>query len=717
MSHPLVHAGHAPSLRTPLGEFHAVRPSIVEALAALGVKNLGQLIAYLPMRHERLEAEAKVANLQKDSIVTARGEITATRIIRKGTRPRFEAVLCDDTGRLDLVWFNGLFLRGKIVPGMVLRVTGKARAHGPGVQMANPKFDVITPDRSTPVTTEAIVRPVYPASEAVNSRQVHAAVRTLLPVGLPLIEDHLPAEFRAKKHLPALRDAYRMIHDPANETEAREARRRLVYDEFLMLQLGVHLKRAHLREMLRAPALKWTEAIDGRIRARIPFALTAAQDRVIKEIIADLTGTTPTNRLIQGDVGSGKTVVALYAMLMAAASGHQSALMAPTELLAEQHYASISALLAGSDVPMELLTGSMTGAEREAALGRIASGKTGIVIGTHAILTGGVRFASLALAITDEQHRFGVQQRAGLREKGGAVEKEDRELTPHVLVMTATPIPRTLALTAFGDLDISTIAGMPPGRVPVATRLVGPEKAGEVYAYVRERLDAGDQAYIVVPAIAAPRAGGAGGDDEIMNVAALQAALEVEGGPLAGVRIAPMHGKLSRELREVVMARFRAGEIKALVATTVIEVGVDVPNATVMVIENADRFGLAQLHQLRGRIGRSGKKSVCILIADAKTEDAGARLAAMVELRDGFAIAEKDMEIRGPGEVFGTRQAGMPPFKIADLVKDAALLRLARRDAAAWIKRSPHLDQPEESLLHKRLLKSHGPWLELGDVG
>ena len=455
---------------------------------------------------------------------------------------------------------------------------------------------------------------------------------------------------------------------------------------------------------------------------------------------------------------------------MAVASKMQAALMAPTEILAEQHFMSISKMLDGSNVKVALLTGAVTGADRDALLRGIALGDIDIVIGTHALLTESVKFESLAVAVIDEQHRFGVHQRAALRSKGGedrvsglgsrgsgegmlrpndaastehtstarALRKERRTanpptrdpkpetrnpsalpLAPHVLVMTATPIPRTLALTLFGDLDVSTIDELPPGRTPIATRVVPPSLSGEVYQFVRKRIDAGEQAYIVVPAIdSGASSAGRGGDEELNDLRTVVARLEAH--ELAGKRIAAVHGRLKHDTRETIMARFRAGNIDALVATTVIEVGVDVPNATIMVVEHAERFGLAQLHQLRGRIGRGSKKSVCVLISDPSgfaSGDSEERLRIMAESNDGFVIAEKDLEIRGPGEVFGMKQAGAPPFRTADLMVDRDLLALARRDAKEWIERSPRLDAPEERVLRTRLMRAHGEWLGLGDVG
>ena len=440
----------------------------------------------------------------------------------------------------------------------------------------------------------------------------------------------------------------------------------------------------------------------------MPFALTAAQQRVVDEISRDVALTTPTNRLVQGDVGSGKTAVALDAMLLAIAHEHQAALMAPTELLAEQHYLSITEMLKGSSVRVELLTGSMPASDRAAVIAKIASGEVDLVIGTHALISDKVEFHSLALVVIDEQHRFGVEQRAKLRVKGG---KEHEAETPHVIVMTATPIPRTIGLTIFGDLDISTIDELPPGRSPVITKKVTREQRKTVYQWVNEKIKQGDQAFIVVPAIEP----GKKGEVAVTDLRTLQK--QLEGGELHDVKVAALHGRLKRDTREHVMHRFRAGKIDALIATTVIEVGVDVPNATMMIIEDADRFGLAQLHQLRGRVGRGQKPGVCVLIGNPKTEDGIARLNAMVETTSGFVLAEKDLDIRGAGDVFGTRQSGMMPFKMADPMKDTELLQMARRDAAEWIAQSPTLERPEDTLARRRMLKAHGQWLGLGDVG
>ncbi|CAG1000329.1 ATP-dependent DNA helicase RecG [Phycisphaerales bacterium] len=698
------------TLTTPVDELPGITERQAGFLRALGLTNLGKLIAHLPMRFERVEAEAPVRELVPGRIVAARGEVTATRPVR-GRKPRFEAVLIDESGRLDLVWFNQTYLADRILPGMRLKVHGKATMRYGAVQLVNPKWAIEKPGEHPLSEGESFVRPVYPASEDLPSEAIWRIQKKVLPKALPLIEDHLPEPYRAPRNLPDLRESYRMQHEPRDEPEASLSRRRLAYDELLMLQLGVHLKRAHLREHLRAPALKWNAKIDEHIRARFQFTLTGAQDEVVKEIAADLSRATPANRLIQGDVGSGKTVVALYAMLMAVAGGHQASLMAPTELLADQHYANITASLTGSKVRVALLTGSTPPAVRQSMLSSLASGDLDILVGTHALLTESVEFKNLGVCVIDEQHRFGVHQRARLRAQG-----TDETTTPHVLVMTATPIPRTMAITLFGDLDISSIRALPPGRKPILTRVFTRDHRSEVYADVAARLARGEQAYIVVPAIEAGESSDVmPGGEPLRDVRTVFQ--ELESGPLRGFHLATMHGRLSRDSREAIMERFRLGQVQALVATTVIEVGVDVPNATAMVIEQADRFGLAQMHQLRGRVGRGPAASACFLIADPTTDEAQARLRVVAATSDGFILAEKDLELRGPGELFGVRQSGLPPFKVADLMRDRELLDMARRDAAEWVKRSPDLKAPEETLLRRRLMKQYGAALGLADVG
>lgn len=696
-------ASAAPGLRTLIDEVSGVTTARAREMRRLGIESVADLLRHLPFRHEFEAAESTIDRLEPGRVVSARGEITACRPVMHG-RKRFEAVLVDHTGRLDLVWFNQTWLKDRIRPGVRLLVQGKARRRGPTLQVSNPKWQTIR-DEAEPGEKSERLRPIYPASEGVTSEQIEAAVRAVLPSALREVEDHLPTEFRSERGMPPLADAYRMMHTPESEDEVARARRRLAYDELLLLQLGVHMRRAKLRAEFRAEPIQIDERLDARIRQRFPFELTEGQNEALRDIVQDLARETPANRLIQGDVGSGKTVVALYAMLGATAAKRQAAMMAPTELLAEQHFASLSRMLQGSDVRIALLTGSMPESERAGVLAALSSGDVDIAVGTHALLTERVRFSDLAVAVIDEQHRFGVHQRAALRSK-----MDDARLVPHTLVMTATPIPRTLSLAFFGDLDVSTISGLPPGRQPVATRVVPPERDNEVYEFVRERIDKGQQAYVVVPAI---DDSGASGLRDVQSMVK-----RLESGPLAGKRIASVHGRLKRDTRERRMERFRSGVIDCLVATTVIEVGVDVPNASVMVIEHAERFGLAQLHQLRGRVGRSaGVRAACVLIAEPTTPDAQRRIEAIRTTSDGFALAEVDLELRGPGEMLGARQSGLSPFRVADLNRDYELLRLARRDAAAWIERSPTLSGEDDRLARLRVLKAHGRALGLADVG
>ncbi|MDH3584309.1 MAG: ATP-dependent DNA helicase RecG, partial [Phycisphaerae bacterium] len=651
------------SLGTLIQDAPDVGPRRARLLGRLGIHTVADAIKHLPHRYEYQAGRTTIGQLPEGAVATAAGLVAKSRWIpasgfRRGRRGRLTATIEDDSGELDMVFFNAAYLRDRVRPGVQVQVTGKVQRYQGRRQMANPRLHVLAAagDDTAPASARDEAeryRPVYPATEAINTVQLERLIADLLPATLPQVEDHLTADYRRERGLPELREAYRVLHDPDDEEAVRAARRRLAYDELLLLQLGFSLKRQHRQTQLSAPALRWSEAIDQHIRDRFPFPLTASQDQVVADIHRDLVRDRPMNRLLQGDVGSGKTVVALYALLMATASQMQGVLMAPTELLAEQHFLSITQMLEGSNVRIALLTGSLTRGERDAVLYRIERGEIDIVIGTHALLTETVQFNQLALVIVDEQHRFGVVQRAALRSKAA-----EAATVPHTLVMTATPIPRTLSLTIFGDLDVSTITHLPPGRQPIDTRVVEPEKSDEVYAHVAQRLAAGEQAYVVLPAI----------DDGDLGLKAVRShAAMLEQSHFADLRLATLHGQLRQQTRQRLMQRFRDRGFDALVATTVIEVGVDVPNASIMVIEHAERFGLAQLHQLRGRVGRGTRKSLCVMIAEPVTESAQQRMAAIAGTTDGFAIAEADLKIRGMGELLGTRQAGLPPLKVADL--------------------------------------------------
>jgi len=677
------------TLISPIEDAPGVTASQGAALRALGIPSIAHLVHYLPFRHEKEEAETTIDRIVADQNVSVRGEITDTRVVAGfGRRKRFEAVLMDDTGRLDLVWFNQPYLHRKIHPGMRMLVQGRTRRQGALLKMANASWKAFDEDAGEPAKRRARLVPIYHASEGAPSALIARAIDSVLDDALPMIQDHFSADYRSARDLPSLADAYRMIHRSADEAEIGRARRRLAYDELFFLQLSM-IKQRLERTAHDAWPLEWSERIDARIRARFDFTLTDGQNGAIADLIADLSRDHPGHRLIQGDVGSGKTVVALYAMLMAVASGDQAALMAPTELLAEQHFSSISQMLAGSKVRVELLTASLTPTEQASLRHDIESGEVNMVIATHALLSEGVRFDKLAVAVIDEQHRFGVQQRQTLSDKAG-----DR--SPHTIVMTATPIPRSLTQTIFGDLDISTIAGLPPGRGAIQTIVRTPADRSGIDAAIVERVEQGEQIYVVAPAI-----------DSTTNLRDVQSILaRLDQGPLKGRRLAAIHGRLKRDARQRLMERFRQGDIDALVATTVIEVGVDVPNATMMVIEHAERFGLAQLHQLRGRIGRGASDSLCVLVAEPTTDDAQARIDAIAATSDGFELAEKDLMIRGPGDLAGVRQAGAPAMRVADLLRDQKLLALARHDARDWLERSPHLDQPADELLSRRLAKA-----------
>lgn len=695
-------------LNTPLPEIPGIGDRSVGAWRRLGLETAGDLLGHIPLRYEQELAEQTIARAHEavasgeTGHLALRGTIEVVRHHR-GRRPRTEATLQDESGTARLVWFNAGWLAGRLHPGMEVLMNGRGSLYKGHLQMTNPRFTLLGEAEPVEVSEEDGLRPIYPGSEELNSNRIRRVIAPLLEPLCQQVEDPLPEAYRGERGLPTLAEAYRAIHAPGCEEDWVEGRRRLAFEELLLMQLAVMMRRHQLRDRLKAPALRWDDAVDGRIRDRFPFPLTAAQLGVIREIAADLSNPTPMNRLLQGDVGAGKTAVAVYGMLTAVASGHQAALMAPTELLAEQHLASIRGLLEGSDVRIELLTGARPEAERRAIMERLAAGEIDILVGTHALLTHSVNFRSLALAVIDEQHRFGVTQRAQLRGKG-----DDPGSVPHVLVMTATPIPRTLSLTLFGDLDVSVIDERLPGRTPPVTRVVQPPKRADVYGYVADRLRAGEQAYVVVPAI----------EESDLGLADVQSHLRfLEEGPLAGCRLEAMHGRLDAATRDGVMERFRAGETQCLVATVVIEVGVDVPNATLMVIEHAERFGLAQLHQLRGRIGRGTGRSVCALIGEPRTPEAERRLEAIGSTTDGFAISELDLEIRGPGELFGARQSGMPPLRVADLMRDAELLAIARTDARAWIDRSPELADPDERAMRSLVLRRYGAALGLADVG
>ncbi len=702
-------------LRSALTELPGVGPNLARQLARIGLRTVADALKHVPIRYEaeagEQSADAAVRELAEDAdaertVRSLRGEIRAIRHIPGARRPRSEATLeCGDT-TVRLVWFNATWMARKIHPGMRGVAHGKVKSRGPYLEMVNPRWE---PEQALRVAASAAprLRPVYRASEDVPSWRIERIVAECMPRVIAEIADPVRRAVTERLGLPALADAYRMVHLPENLDAATLGRRRLAFDELLHLQLAAMMRRWQVRHTMRATALPVTPAIDEAIRARLPFTLTPDQSAVCAEIAADLATAMPMNRLLQGDVGSGKTAVAAYAMLVAVAHGHQAALVAPTEILAEQHFRVLSAMLQGSRVRIAFLSGSLAAADRAIVQHGLAEGAYDIAVGTHALLMADVTFRSLAVAVVDEQHRFGVEQRAALREKAEGKAGAGSRALPHTLVMTATPIPRTLALTLFGDLDVSQIRGRLPGRTAVATEVVAPADAPAAYMRMRARIDAGEQAYVVVPAVE-------DGEHGLKDVATHAQALRE--GPFAGLRIGEVHGRLKAEERDAVMRAFSAHELDAIVATVVIEVGVDVPAATIMMIEHAERFGLAQLHQLRGRVGRGTAQSACVLIGEPATDDAVRRLQAIASTTDGFAIAELDLKLRGPGEFFGARQSGMPPLRVADFERDMDLLMHARDIAAQIVDRDPKVSDPEDALLRRKTLALYGAALGLGDV-
>ncbi len=723
---------------SPIVRVPGIATRRVKIFERLGLRTVGDLMRHFPRRYDWEADETPIRDLKPDQAGCVRGMVLQCRWVgppphvRRGGKGRFEVILQDDGAQIRLTFFNAAYLKDKIHAGASLRAQGKVTLFDNQMQMVNPSWELLD-DVEQAEAKEGRLVPVYATTEGITSREITRVMEAaLLPV-LPSLEDPLPDDLRQSRNLLSLSEAFRAIHFPHSQDEAGEARRRLAYNELLLLQLAMEMKRYFNRTRLQAPKLRWSSAVDSHIRERFPFELTEGQNSVITDLAKDLQRDIPMNRLVHGDVGSGKTVIALYAMLLAVADGRQAALMAPTELLAEQHFHSISHMLEGSRVRLLLLTGSQpasTGDIRKAALGRLATGQVDIVIGTHALASESVVFHNLGVVVVDEQHRFGVLQRAAFRQaperegKGrepSATKKRKaghdvlgRQRSPHYLVMTATPIPRTLGMTVFGDLDISVIEGLPPGRTPIENKVVAPNETHAIYEELARRVKQGSQGYVVVPTI--EQSSEPNGRD-LKSVR--QHADWLKEHHLKDARVGIVHGKLKQATRERTMDRFRRGEIDVLVATTVIEVGVDVPNADMMVIEHAEMFGLAQLHQLRGRIGRgvTHEPSLCVFVAQPTTEDAIARMDAVASTNNGFEIAERDFEIRGMGEFFGTRQHGLTPFRVAQLPDDLDLLRLAGRDAKGLIERDPMLVKEEHATLKQLVVKQYAENLGLVDVG
>jgi ATP-dependent DNA helicase RecG len=666
-------------------------------LERLGIRTAGHLLFYFPRDYQDLSDERTIDHLEEGQIQSVRGVVSEIAATSSGFgKSRVAILLSDGTGHLRALWFNQPFMRERFREGQHLLLTAPPKMRGLMWEMSHPQVTYLA-DEEAPIETKLL--PVYGLTEGLSQYHMRRFVQAAVEQFAPDLEEVFPDALLKRYRLMPLVDAVRAIHRPADRDELERARRRFIFQELFVLQLALSIRRSEQRT-LPAFALPATARIDARIRRLLPFELTESQNAAIKEISEDMALERPMNRLLQGDVGSGKTIVALYAMLACVAHGRQAVLMAPTEILARQHADTLATLLEASRVKWALLTGGLSKAERTQLTEQIASGEINLVIGTHAVVQEAVQFKELGLVVVDEQHKFGVRQRSALRQG---------EKAPHYLVMTATPIPRTLSMTLFGDLDISTLRMLPAGRQPVNTYLVESDEEPRWWHFVRERLREGRQAFVVAPLV-----------DESENVAAPSVARafeELTNGELEAFRLSVLHGRMSSAEKQQTMAEFRNGATQVLVSTTVVEVGVDVPNASVMTVAGADRFGLAQLHQLRGRVGRGNRPGFCGVLLGEVNEAARERLAAFAASNDGFALAELDFQLRGPGDLFSTQQHGLPPLRIANLQTDREVLEEARREAQLLVAEDPGLKHAENSGLREQMMKRYGKALELGDVG
>ncbi len=659
---------------TPVRYLKGVGPKTAERFEKLGIVTLADLLCHYPRRYIDFSRPYSIAEAPPDTECVVKAEVFAKpagRILPGGRR--MERITAgDDVSSLEITWFNNPYATQKLELGQEYYFEGIVTGGMLRRQMVNPQV------RTAAQITAAPFEAVYPQTEGLSSTVIAKCIRQLLPHA-ELLPDPLPEEMLKKYRLLSKADAVRAIHCPATEEEAFAARRRLIYEELLVLQLGIGRMKNRGSASTGAPMQRLDPA---PFWASLPFSPTGAQRRAVDEILTDLSGSTSMNRLLQGDVGSGKTLVAAAAIWACIRSGYQAALLAPTEILAAQHAENLNRMLAPFGMRVALLTGGMKAAARRTTLAAIRSDEADLVVGTHAILSEGVEFARLGLAVVDEQHRFGVRQRGVLAEKAA---------NPHLLVMSATPIPRTLGLLIYGDLDISILDELPPGRKPVKTRCITGKKRQDLYGFLDREIGAGRQVYIVCPAIEDTPDGGLNAVKSYYE--------DIAKALLPDRRVGLMHGKLKPKEKAAVMDDFKAGRLDALVSTTVIEVGVDVPNATVMVIENAERYGLSALHQLRGRVGRGAAESWCFLVSDNTAESVQKRLKFLCSTSDGFAVAQFDLETRGPGDFFGSRQHGLPTLQIADLMNDTRTLHAAQAEAAALLEADPLLEAPEHSLL------------------
>ncbi|MFB3053456.1 MAG: ATP-dependent DNA helicase RecG, partial [Dehalococcoidia bacterium] len=667
-------------------------------LKKLGVEKVGDLLWLFPFRYSDFSQVRPIAKLVVGEEQTVLGDVSSVGAGMVGRRKATEAVIGDETGTLRVVWWGQTYVARQLREGMKIALSGKVTAYRGQPQMESPEWE---PLEGESLHTRRLV-PVYPGTEGLPQRLVRRLAREAVDSFVDEMEETLPEDVRSRLKLLPVRQAMRQMHIPESSQQAAEARRRFALEELLHIELGVVRRRLAWQAAGAAPKLTLSQPVrDGFVRS-LPFDLTAAQRRAVDEVLRDIGESVPMSRLLEGDVGSGKTVVAVVALLAAVASGYQGAIMAPTEVLAEQHYRTFCSLFSGGDeeglwrdvfspeylkepLRITLLRGSLKTAEKAAAQDSIAQGETDIAIGTQALVQSEVSFQRLGLVVVDEQHRFGVEQRGALRQKG---------VSPHTLVMTATPIPRTLALTVYGDLDITVLDEMPPGRPPVKTYRLRPDQRQQAYDFLRKQVATGRQAYVICPLV-----------EESEAVAARAAVQEYErlcSDVFPDLRLGLLHGRMTPGEKDAVMREFRDGGLHMLVSTAVVEVGIDVRNATVMLVEGADRFGLAQLHQFRGRVRRSSEQAYCLLLSENPSEEAQERLHIMETTHDGFKLAEEDLRIRGPGEYFGTRQSGLPDLKVARLT-DVAFIEQARAEAVRLLEADPEMEQPQHRALAARM--------------
>jgi ATP-dependent DNA helicase RecG len=680
------------TLETEVQYVKGVGTKLAQVLSKLNIYTLGDLLFHLPRRYEDRRQFRKIAHARPGDAVTVSGRLVTVDNVKVRNLTLTKAYLDDGSGVLELVWYNQPYMKDTLnkLRNSQIVAYGIIKESPYGLQMETPEWEDL-PDGADPDSLLSVNRivPIYPLTEGIRQKRMRQIIWNAVQYA-HLAPEILPRSVRERLGLMPIQQAIAQIHFPDSEQAIDPARQRLVFEEFFLMQLGVGMQRQRTRQERGIAMRIDADRLNEMLHRIVPFELTNAQKRVIREIWGDMAQPHPMNRLLQGDVGSGKTIVAAAAILAAVDNQYQAAMMAPTEILAEQHYINLHRLFQPLGISVELLVGRLSNKQRQQARERIATGRGMVAVGTHALIQEGVEFARLGLAIIDEQHRFGVLQRAALRDKG---------VMPHVLVMTATPIPRTLTLTLYGELDVSIIDELPPGRKPVRTHWKTPEERLKVYEGVRKLIQEGRQAYVICPLIDE--------SDKLQVRAAEQMAEHLQKDVFPDLRVGLLHGRMKPAEKEVIMDAFRAGELDILVSTTVIEVGVDVPNAAAIVIEDADRFGLAQLHQLRGRVGRSEHQSYCVLIANPKSDDGQRRMDIMTRTNNGFLIAEEDLRIRGPGEIYGTRQSGMPSFRVADLVKDMRLLEVARQEAFHLLESDPDLSRPEHAALREAVERFH----------